>query len=79
MDKFTKCAIAYLVMVLLTFGYASNAEYSENEIINVFGNIREVNGGDRTATAIVPAIAWPLYLSYKTFYFVRPQNTQQKQ
>ena len=79
MDKFEKFAVTYLVMALLTFGYASNAEYSENEIINVFGNIREVNGGDRTATAIVPAIVWPLYLSYKTFYFVRPQNTQQKQ
>ena len=52
MDKFT----CYLVMVLLTFGYASNAEYAENEMINVFGIMREVSGGDRAVAAIVPAI-----------------------
>ena len=79
MDKFEKFAVTYLVMALLTFGYASNAEYAENEMINVFGIMREVSGGDRAVTAIAPAILWPLYLSYKAFYFVRPQNTQQKQ
>jgi len=79
MDKFEKFAVTYLVMALLTFGYASNAEYAENEMINVLGNMHEVYGGDRAAAAILPAILWPLYLSYKAFYFVRPQNTQQKQ
>ena len=79
MDKFEKFAVTYVVMALLTFGYASNAEYAENEMINVFGIMREVSGGDRAAAAVLPAIMWPLYLSYKAFYFVRPQNTQQKQ
>ena len=79
MDKFEKFAVTYLVMALLTFGYASNAEYAENEMISVLGNMREVNGGDRAAAAILPAIIWPLYLSYKAFYFVRPKNTEQKQ
>ena len=79
MDKFEKFAVTYLVMALLTFGYASNAEYAENEMINVFGIMREVSGGDRATAAVLPAIMWPLYLSYKAFYFVRPQNTQQKQ
>ena len=79
MDKFEKFAVTYLVMALLTFGYASNAEYAENEMINVFGIMHEVSGSDRAAAAVLPAIMWPLYLSYKAFYFVRPQNTQQKQ
>ena len=79
MDKFEKFAVTYLVMALLTFGYASNAEYAENEMINVFGNMHEVSGADRASAAIMPAIVWPLYLSYKVFYFARPQNTQQKQ
>ena len=79
MNKFDKFAVTYVVMALLTFGYASNAEYAENEMVNVFGIVREVSGGDRAAAAIIPAIVWPLYLSYKAFYFVRPQNTQQKQ
>ena len=79
MDKFEKFAVTYLVMALLTFGYASNAEYAENEIINVTGYVHEVSGSDRAAAAVLPAIMWPLYLSYKAFYFVRPQNTQQKQ
>ena len=56
MDKFEKFAVTYLVMALLTFGYASNAEYAENEMINVFGIMREVSGGDRAVAAIVPAI-----------------------
>ena len=79
MNKFDKFAVTYLVMALLTFGYASNAEYAENEMINAFGIMREVSSGDRAVSAIIPAILWPLYLSYKAFYFVRPQNTQQKQ
>ena len=79
MNKFDKFAVTYVVMALLTFGYASNAEYAENEMINVFGIMREVSGSDRAAAAVLPAIMWPLYLSYKAFYFVRPQNTQQKQ
>ena len=49
------------------------------EMINAMGYMHEVSGGDRAAAAIIPAIVWPLYLSYKAFYFVRPQNTQQKQ
>lgn len=79
MDKFEKFAVTYVVMALLTFGYASNAEYTENEMITVLGNMREVKGGDRAAAAVLPAIMWPLYLSYKAFYFILPQNTQQKQ
>ena len=79
MDNFEKFVWIYFIIGILTFGFAANAEYAENETY-VFNNVeRKYTGFDRTFTALLPSMVWPLYLSYKAFYFARPKNTEQKQ
>ena len=67
-DPFYATFGAYLIVGLLTFGYAANAE-------------REEPGPETTQTqvtagaimnGVVFGMVWPMYLTYKAFSWARP-------
>jgi hypothetical protein len=72
-----KYIYGYIVIAILTMGYAANAEYAEGEMVNSFGVNRVVDGGVRISVGYAAGLAWPLYVSYKMFYFAR-QNGASK-
>lgn len=63
----------YLLVALLTFGYSANAEFADGETINPAGLEKTVTVTDRCSAGIIIGLGWPIYLSYKAFYFVRPK------
>ena len=67
-----KYMYAYIIMAILTMGYAANAEYADGEMVNSFGVNRVVDGGARFCVGYAAGLMWPLYVSYKMFYFARP-------
>lgn len=79
MDNFYKIIIFYVVMGLLTFGYASNAEFYDGEIRKFTFGERSVTGEDRIFVGMLSGMVWPLYVTYKAFHFVRPEKPKQNQ
>lgn len=80
MDNFDKIFIFYVVMAVLTFGYAANAEFYDGETRNLMGyqEVR-VTAGDRILIGMLSGMVWPLYVTYKAFHFVRPEKPKQNQ
>ena len=80
MDKFEKFMLFYVVMAVLTFGYAANAEfYDEETRISMVGQQYQITGGDRMFVGMFNGMFWPLYVTYKAFHFVRPEKLKQNQ
>lgn len=70
------CAWVYVVMVLLTSGYATNADWID-EKPNFFDPkiMMPVSALDNSVRGVACGVVWPFYISYKLFGFVRPSKT----
>ena len=62
MDRCVKEILVYLVIGILTFGYAANREYTNT------------SGIGPTIIGIFCGSFWPLYLSFNAFRWARPEQ-----
>jgi hypothetical protein len=74
MDWFLVIVRGYIVAAIITFGYATNADWeTEKESQFVPGKTIKVDIADNTLRGVLCGMMWPLYLSYKLFQSARPK------
>lgn len=66
--------LSYFIAALLTFGYATNADWEPYQV-SEFNTPALHQMGQFTRGALA-GMMWPLYLVYKGFKWVRPTDTR---